>query len=153
MNKLLLTLLLAASIIPGFAADEKKLQLARDVIKATQADKMFEQMTEQFQQMAAGSTENLSAEDKAKAEKVQKEVVALTMNSVKDLMKRMDAVYADVYTEAELVAMKTFFESEVGRSMLSKQPQLMQKMMPMVMEMQQTLVPQIQAIVEKAGAK
>lgn len=153
MKKLLLALVLAASVIPGFSADEKKLQLAREVIKATQADKMFEQMTEQFQQMAAANTANLSGEDKAKAEKVQKEIATLTMASAKDLMKRMDAIYAEVYSEAELVAMKTFFESEAGRSMLSKQPQLMEKMMPMIMEMQQSLMPKIQEILEKAGVK
>jgi hypothetical protein len=62
----------------------------------------------------------------------------------------MDGVYADVYTEAELRAMKTFFLSPEGQSMLAKQPQIMAHIMPLVQEMQRNLFPKVQQMVDDA---
>jgi hypothetical protein len=64
----------------------------------------------------------------------------------------VDAIYAEVYSEAELKAMLAFFASPEGKSMLQKQPQVMQHMTPLIMEMQKEMGPKIQALVQKAKA-
>ncbi len=76
----------------------------------------------------------------------------LSMASAKDLLLMMDVVYADVYSEEELLAMKSFFGSPAGQSMLAKQPQVMAKLMPLMQEMQRDLLPKIKQLVEGSKA-
>ena len=139
----------------GLFAEESpaKLALARDVISALQADKMIDGMLAQMKQMAMQSTTvpaDATPEQKAKAEKLQNDIMELTMNAAKKMITQMDQAYAEVYSDADLKAMKAFFTSAEGQSMISKQPQLMQKMMPMMQKMQQELMPQIQALTQAA---
>ncbi len=142
---------------PAPAPDEAQLELARQVIKSMHADRMFDQMSAQMQKMAAQTlnlnSANMTPQQKAAAEKVSSQVMALSMESAKNLLANMDVIYAEVYSPAELRAMKAFFESPEGVSMLQKQPQIMQKMMPYVQGMQKDLMPKIQKITEDARAE
>lgn len=134
-------------------ADPAKLALAHEVIKAMQADRSLEAMTGQIKQMVAQQTSmftpaSATEEQKAKVAQMQSQVMDLAMESVKTMMGKMDAVYADVYSVAELEAIKAFFNSSEGKSMLAKQPQLMQRMMPLIQQMQGELMPKIGALVQ-----
>ena len=146
----------AAEIAPLSSAAPAQIELARKVIKASQFDRMFDQMGAQMQQMA-GQSMGLSnpgqtPAQKEAAMKTLGEVMKLSMDATKGLLEKMDVIYAEIYSEGELRAMLAFFDSNEGRSMLQKQPQIMQRMMPLVQGMQKDLVPQIQQIVEKAKA-
>ena len=154
MKKTSLFLALLAFATSAFAEDiNPKLTLAREVIAALQADKMIEGMLAQLKQIA-GQTAAIPAdatpEQRAKAEKLQSEVLELSMAAAKKMIGQMDELYAEVYSEAELRAMKAFFSSDEGRSMLAKQPQVMKRMMPMMQQMQQELMPQVQALAAAA---
>ncbi|MDX2185678.1 MAG: DUF2059 domain-containing protein [Opitutaceae bacterium] len=143
-------LLLAFPLIALVArAEDARLTLAREVIELTQADKMINQLVPQIQQMTAQMSapmlDKLTPEQKAKVEESQKRVVAIAMESAKAMLAKFDTVYAEVYSEAELKAMKAFFLSSEGKSMIEKQPALMQKMMPIMQEMQRELMPKVQA--------
>ena len=81
------------------------------------------------------------------------EVTKLSMQAAKAMIEKVDVIYAEIYSEAELKAMLAFFESPEGKSMQQKQPQIMQHMMPLVQNMQKELGPKIQQIVEKAKAE
>jgi len=156
MKKTALILSLLAFAGSAFAEQSPaKLALAREVIAALQADKMIDGMLGQMKQMAMQSAAvgpDATPEQKAKAEKLQNDVMELTMNAAKKMISQMDQAYAEVYSESDLKAMKAFFSSPEGQSMISKQPALMQKMMPMMQKMQQELVPQIQALTQAAKA-
>ncbi len=157
MKKVSLLLLSLALISRLVAAEPNQLELARKVIKATQFDRAFDQMGAQMQQMAAQSM-NLSSPNQTPAQKEAAmktlgEVMALSMDAAKALISKVDVIYAEVYSEAELKAMLAFFESAEGKSMLQKQPQVMQRMTPLVQAMQKELMPKIQQIVEKARAE
>ena len=156
MKKTTLFLALLAFTTAAFAEESPaKLALAREVISALQADKMIDGMMSQMKQMAAqtaSTTPDATPEQRAKAEKLQSDIMDLSMNSAKKLIGQMDQLYAEIYSEADLQAMKAFFTSPEGRSMISKQPQLMQRMMPMMQRMQQELQPQIQALVASSKA-
>lgn len=154
MKKTALFIALVAFSTGLFAQqDPAKVALAREVISALQADKMIDGMLNQMKQMAAQSTvvpPDATPEQKAKAEKVQNDIMELSMNAAKKMITQMDQLYAEVYSEDDLKAMKAFFTSESGKSMISKQPQLMEKMMPMMQQMQKELMPQIQALTQQA---
>lgn len=141
---------------PEAAPTPAQLELAREVIKATQFDRMFDQMGVQMQKIAASqlnvSSPNLTPEQKEAAGKVMGEVMTISMDAAKQMLAKVDTIYAQVYSEAELKAMLAFFASPEGQSMLQKQPQIMQHMMPLVQEMQKDIGPKIQAIVQKAKA-
>jgi hypothetical protein len=134
-----------------------QVELARKVIKATQMDRMFDQMSAQMQQMAAQSmglaASNQTPAQKEAATKYMGEVMKLSMDSAKTLMADFDLIFAEVYSEAELKAMLAFYESAEGKSMLQKQPQIMQHLMPLIQTMQKDLMPKIQQITQKARAE
>jgi uncharacterized protein len=153
LNLLLLSLALTTL---AFGADNPRLQLAREVIKATNADQMLDQMFSQMHQMALQSNptpgQPLSPEQQARRDARAKQVMDLTIEASREVLSKMDAVYAEVYTEKELLAMKTFFESPEGRSMMAKQPALMQQMMPLIQDMQRSLMPKLQALSQSSGS-
>jgi hypothetical protein len=142
---------------PADAPEPANIDLAHQVIKAMHADRMFDQMSAQMQQMAAQSinlnSANLTPKQQALAQKMSSQIMALSMDAAKGLLSKMDVIYAEVYSEAELKAMKAFFESPEGMSMLQKQPQIMQKLMPYVQTMQRDLGPKIQAIILDAKSE
>lgn len=146
----------AAETAPLNTATPAQIELAQKVIKASQFDRMFDQMGAQMQQMAAQSmglsNPGQTPAQKEAAMKTLGEVMKLSMDTTKGLLEKMDVIYAEIYSEGELRAMLAFFDSNEGRSMLQKQPQIMQRMMPLVQNMQKDLVPKIQQIVEKAKA-
>ena len=148
---------LARAQDPVAAPDPANIDLAHQVIKAMHADRMFDQMSAQMQQMAAQSVKtnsaNMTPEQRAIASKMSSQIMALSMDTAKGLLSKMDVIYAEVYSEAELKAMKAFFESPEGMSMLAKQPQIMQKLMPFVQVMQKEIGPKIQKITEEARAE
>jgi hypothetical protein len=105
------------------------------------------------QQAASFVPATASEEQKAKLAKVQSDAIDLAMEAAKDMIGKMDAVYAEVYSVEELTAIKAFFSSTEGESMMAKQPQLMQRMMPLVQQMQGELMPKIGALMQKAKAE
>ncbi|HMD62082.1 MAG TPA: DUF2059 domain-containing protein [Opitutaceae bacterium] len=157
-------LVLCLALIPRLAAQEPapapdpaQVELARQVIKSMHADRMIDQISAQMQSMAAQAlnlnSAKMTPEQKAAAAKVSSQVMALSLDSAKGMLDKLDVVYAEVYSPAELKAMKAFFDSPEGVSMLQKQPQIMQKLMPYVTSMQRDLIPKIQKITEEARAE
>lgn len=135
-----------------------KLALAREAIAAMHADKMFDGMAAQMKQMATQMAGNAlppqaTPEQRKKFEDFQSRSMDLSMESAKGLIAQMDHIYADVYSEAELRAMKNFFASPEGQSMLAKQPQVMAHIMPRVQQMQRDLMPKIKALAEEMKAE
>lgn len=152
--RLILVLLAFAT---GAVAQENpaRLALAREVITAMHADKMFDGMAVQMKQMATQSMAvpaDATPGQRQKFEQFQGKVMDLSMESAKGLIAQMDHIYADVYSEAELQAMKNFFTSPEGQSMLAKQPQVMAHVMPLVQQMQRDLMPKIKQMAEEMKA-
>lgn len=113
-------------------------------------------MGAQVKQMAtqalnAAGHESTPAQQEIVEQTIDK-VMALTLESSKAMLEKTDVIYAEVYSEAELKTILAFFQSAEGKSMILKQPQIMQRMMPLVQGMQQDLMPKIQHIVEEAKA-
>jgi hypothetical protein len=151
----LLTVLLALAT-GAFAQDNNatRLALAREAITAMKVDKMLDTMTAQMKQMAAQMAGNAlppqaTPEQRKKFEEFQGKIMDMSMASAKGMLTQMDQIYADIYSEAELKAMGAFFKSSEGQSMLAKQPQIMQRMMPLMQSMQRDLMPKIKQLSEQ----
>jgi len=154
VKKIPLLLVSLALVSPVIAAEPAQLELAQKVIKASQFDRIFDQMAAQMKQMASGSLNlsnpELTPAQKEAATKTIEEITTLASDATKAVLQKVDSIYAEVYSESELKAMLAFFASPEGQSMLQKQPQVMQRMMPLVQGMQRELMPKIQQIVQKA---
>ncbi len=155
MKKILflaLALLAAPAVCVRAEDSAAKLALAHEAISAMQADKIFDGMSGQIKQMAmqiAPLPEGTSPEAKKQFDDYMTKVMDLTMGEMKGMIAKMDSVYAEVFTEAELKAITAFYKSPEGQSMIAKQPQVMAHLMPMVQNMQQTLVPKLEALAEE----
>lgn len=151
----LLTVLLALAT-GAFAQDNNatKLALAREAIAALKADKMMEGMSAQMKQMATQMSSSAlpsdaTPEQRKIVEEFKFKILDLSMQSTKGMITQMDQIYADVYSEAELKAMIAFFKSPEGESMMAKQPQIMQRVMPLAQSMQSDLMPKMQKLSEE----
>lgn len=152
-TKSLLVLLALSSSV--FAQDPSpKLKLAREVISAMQVDKMLDGMTEQMKQMATQLAPKLDAtpEQKQKAEALEGKIMDLVISQTREIVSKIDQVYVDVYSDAELNAMKAFFTSPEGKSMTAKQPAVMARMMPLIQDMQRDMEPKMKKIIEEASS-
>jgi len=157
-------LLLALLVLPmGALAQENaaapanaaKLALAREVITASQTDKMFDSMTGQMKQMFSQMAQlpaNATPEQREAFTTFQGKVMDLSMGMAKDLIANADLIYAEVYSEAELNAMKAFFLSPEGQSMIAKQPKIMALLLPIMQDMQRMLMPRLKALSDEFKA-
>ena len=156
MKKSFLLIAVLALSPAAFAQDNAaKLALAREAISAMQADKMFDGLAAQMKQMAAQQSQipaSATPEQRQKVEALQEKIMDLSMNEARTLITKMDAIYASVYSEAELKAMIAFFKSAEGQSMMAKQPQIMAQMMPLIQQMQRDIAPKMQKLIEEAKA-
>ena len=154
MNKPRILLALVALSTGAFAQETPAtLALAREVIAITKADQSFDNIAAQLRQSAGmmiTPPPGATPEQVKKAGEVQAKIMDISMAAAKGMIAKMDHIYADVYNESELRAMKVFFSSPAGQSMLSKQSQLMSRLMPLMQEMQRDLVPKIKQVIEEA---
>jgi len=154
MKKYILIGILCGSALAARAASEEALALARDIIKLSEAPKLMDSMMAPMKQMSSAMMPaDMPAEEKAKAEKMMEKMIEVMKPEMEKFIKSMEPIYAEVFTVDELKAMKAFHESPAGRALIAKQPQLMEKMMPAMMEMMKTLQPKImEAAMQEAKA-
>lgn len=154
--RLMFALLACAGGAFAQESDAAKRALAREVIAASQVDKMLDAMTAQMKQMATQMLPlpaDVTPEKRQQAEKFFGKVMDVSMASAKEMLTKVDGIYATVYTEAELKAMLAFYKSPEGQAMIAKQPQVMQQMMPLIQQMQRDLLPKLQQMAMEAKAE
>jgi hypothetical protein len=134
---------------PAPKTDEEKIKMANEIAGLTadpkMFDGMFDSMTQQVKMATQGSAAMCAAQkDVARCQAVEAKVNAAaqafteeTMEKAKamvpELMTDMAAIMAQTYTGEELAKMHDFYESPEGKSIMMKQPQVMQQFMPAVM--------------------
>jgi hypothetical protein len=157
MKKILFLLSLCAFASGALAQDNAAKQaLAREAIAAMQVDKMLDNMAGQIRQMAMQRAQlppTATAEQRARFDVFMGRVTDLAMAEVKTMITRLDVIYAEVYTEAELKAIVSFFNTAEGKSMLAKQPQVMTRLMPLMQEMQAAMLPKLQKLAQDFEAE
>lgn len=68
---------------------------------------------------------------------------------LKDIMRDQDVILVDLFTLEELVALRDFYASPAGASVMQKLPKVMAAQQPQIMMMVQTKVPYLMSEVKK----
>lgn len=72
-------------------------------------------------------------------------LVAVSFSKAKPALAK---VYTDTYTEEEIDGILAFYKSSAGRAFLQKMPEVMQRLMPVMMQMMGDLQPQMKTMME-----
>ncbi|WP_250656720.1 DUF2059 domain-containing protein [Alkalimarinus coralli] len=151
----MIALLLVASVA---SADEAKQRaLAEEMLKASQADAVLENMSKQVNAMFAQTVKqmNVPEERQAEAEKYQQRLNKILEEEMSwnKLKGQFIDVYVDVFSEEELKELVDFYNSPVGKKLISKMPRLMQKSMGLAQQQMQTIIPKIKALSQEMQAE
>ncbi len=117
--------------------DALKLQLANRFITLMQGDQMGEAMGQMMAAMTPASLADASTAEIAEYRSLMTEISTRMMPRIFEVMA---PIYADIFTVEELQALVAFYESDLGRSMMTKSyaaapriAEAMQSAMPAIM--------------------
>lgn len=128
----------------------RQLELAHRYIQLIHIDKSYGDAMRALGPSMLASMPKGDGRDPALQQKVLEAVNDATADLMITIVKKMEPVMAEIYTEEELSDLVVFYESKTGRALIDKQPLMVAKMGPMMQE----LVPQFQASLrEKVCAK
>lgn len=127
-------------VTPEEDTPEYREKLAAELMEVTQTKAMIQQAFKASGQMM---NQELTPEgQEAMAQAISK------IYSWDKMEKLFSKVYTDVFSAQELNDMAEFYRSDVGAAMLKKQPEVMQKTMQMVQQVNQEAQPKMMAEVE-----
>jgi hypothetical protein len=147
MRKVMIGMMLVL-VACGAAFAGSKEDMAREVLKYTEVRTMTDQVVAQVLQMQASQLAKVEIPAERKADEA-----ALNAKINKELAEalnweKLEAEYgkflAETYTERELKAIVQFVRSDVGQSIIKKEPVIMGKLMVMTQARIQTVLPNIQ---------
>jgi hypothetical protein len=136
--------LLAAPLAAQDADYDARLAVAQDYVAATMQDmdmpRLIEQMwrgaVPQFERIAGAP---LSDQQKADLQALYMEIFEEPMRSI---MRNQDKLMADLLTLDEITALRDFYATPEGRSVMSKLPDIMARQQPQILELVQGTLPQ-----------
>jgi hypothetical protein len=140
------TLLWCAS--PARADETSKSAKAEELLQLTQGDQMVKMMEPMMKGMAAQMNNDMPAEQRAKVGEMQVKMMALVAARLSKARPALVKVYTDTYTEEEIDGILAFYKSPVGKAFLQKMPEVMQRSMPVMMQMIGDLQPELKTIME-----
>ncbi len=141
---------------PAYALDEThdaRLAIAKEYVDASMADVDMYTFIQQLwipviQQMKSSGIQ-LSEDQISQIEKLYLDTLTEPMLNV---MRQQEVLMAEMMTLEELTALRDFYNSEYGRAVMIKMPELSQRQQPMIAEMMRAVTPQmlpkLQAIIQ-----
>lgn len=108
-----------------------RLALSERFIAALQTDQMSTMMS----QMVSSMTPPTEGMSQAESDAVRRAVTSATSQMLPALFEAMAPVYADIFTLEELTALVAFYESDIGRSMMTKSYEAAPRVTAIVMDM------------------
>ncbi len=137
--------------------NKSKEEYAKEIIELTDVNKIIDQVMTQIKQMQGQmmAQAGISESEKEKAMALQEKVQAKMLEAfdMKKIEPQFIDIFISVYTVEELKAISDFYKTPEGKSMLQKQPQVMQKSMQVAQNIVQGLLPELQKIVQEAKKK
>lgn len=122
--------LAGAALAAPAAAQDSKIEKAREIFRVMQAETIVDQMVEAaFRQVGPMMQQSHPELPPAALTIVREEIAASLRQGMPELVEQMAGVYEQVFTEAELDGMLDFYRSPVGQSLLDKMPQVMSRSM------------------------
>jgi uncharacterized protein len=143
---------LAAPATTAAKADDPKTELAIQLMQITNFDQMMATMR---QQVSASIEQSMGiAGSCASSQPVFGEFTQALADKLSDALTSADfkvdvaSVYAETFDEQELRDIIAFYQSPLGRKMLAKMPELMQRSTQISQERIKAIMPDVQAISE-----
>jgi uncharacterized protein len=134
---------------PPLLADEaSKSAKAEELLQLAQGDQMMKMMEPMMKGMMAQANQDMPAEQRAKVGEMQGKVMALVTASLNKAKPALVKAYTDTYTEEDLDGILAFYKSPAGKAFLQKMPEVMQRSMPVMMQMMTDLQPEIKTMIE-----
>jgi len=156
MKKNLILIITAIFFLAVPAVAGEKEDLAKEMLKLTDMQKMIDQMAAQVQQMLTSQLklQNIPEKDNEKVQQFQKKLSKKILDAVNwdKLEPECIKLFSTVYTEEELKAIVEFYKSPAGQSMLKKQSMLIQMVMQIAQFKIQGLIPELKKMVEDFAA-
>ncbi len=113
------------TVAPARAAEPQAMQLAHQILDATHASAMADQMLSQMMEGMAGGLNQANPGRQAEVQSVLNEVVATEFRrAIPDLMEQNAQAYADTFSVDQLKQIVAFYQTPLGRTMAEKQPAL-----------------------------
>ena len=133
---------------PVRADEASKSAKAEELLQLTQSDQMLKTMEPMMKGMLAQAGKDMTAEQRAKAGDLQEKMLALIGESLNKAKPALVKVYTDTYTEDELDGILAFYKSPAGKAFIQKMPEVMQRSMPVMMQMIGDLQPELKKMTE-----
>jgi uncharacterized protein len=133
---------------PLSADEASKSAKAEELLQLTQGDQMVKMMEPMMKGMVAQMDKDMSAEQRAKVGEMQGKMMALVAVRLSKAKPALVKVYTDTYTEEEIDGILAFYKSPVGKAFLQKMPEVMQRSMPVMMQMMGDLQPELKTMME-----
>jgi hypothetical protein len=152
MKYIPVSLIIGATLLwytSSLRADEaSKSATAAELLQLTQGDQMMKMMEPMMRGMLARADKDMPAEQRAKVGEMQEKIMALVAVSLNKTKPALAKVYTDIYTEEEIDGILAFYKSPAGKAFLQKMPEVMQRSMPVMMQMMGDLQPEIKTMME-----
>jgi hypothetical protein len=111
--------------MPARAADPQATQLAHQILDATHASAMADQMLSQMLEGMAGGLNQANPGRQAEVQAVLNDVVATEFRrAIPDLIEQNAQAYVDTFSVDQLKQIVAFYHTDLGRMMADKQPAL-----------------------------
>jgi len=150
-RKIIFTLFLIMLPVLSFAGDKEN--LAEEIMKLTNMQKMMDQTKVQIQQMQIRVMQQLevSEKDKKEAAEFQNKINVMIFNELNwdNIKSEYIKLFVDVYTIDELKGLVQFYKSPAGQSLIKKQPIIMQKSMMISQSKIQKLIPKLKKMTDE----
>lgn len=147
-TKILALCLVFLMPLAAFGAEEEKAALAREMVALSHIDQLMAQAKQQVQQIQDQmmAQVDIPAEKKQEAIRFQQRVNdrVFEVMSFENMEQDYIDLFTSVYTADELRAILAFYKSPAGRSMLAKQPRVIQQSMAMTQAKLKILIPELQ---------
>jgi hypothetical protein len=138
---------------PMRADDASKSAKAEELLQLTQGDQMMKMMEPMMKGMMAQMDKDMPPEQRARVGEMQGKMMSLVAGSLSKAKPALAKVYTDTYTEEEIDGILAFYKSPAGKAFLEKMPEVMQRSMPVMMQMMGDLQPEIKRMMEGVKEK
>jgi hypothetical protein len=157
-RSVLVSILAALTLAPTLMADEAShREAAYRYLEASQARRSLDQAMSMVETMIAQQMDSLDLP--AAGQEISSEIRKDMLTRLSDMLRWEEmseflvATYVDVFSEKELLGLAEFYQSELGRKVLEKQPELMQKSMAWTQQRMQEYMPTLLQSIEEATAE
>jgi uncharacterized protein len=156
MKKIMFVTLLILSVFAQ-AADDAKQKRLEELLAVMNMTALIDQMYSQLEvQLKSMSTQmGVKPEDKPIVDKYYGKMIQLFKNEITwDKMKpALIDVYSRNFSEKEIADMIAFYETDTGKAVIKKMPEVMQQSMQVTSQLYQPIMPELQQLSKDFAAE